>query len=177
MDVQTLKLIGQGYVPFMVFACLLALFAAANDTQRGYGRFADPKRRFALFRAATAIAAVHAIQHIIAAMQPGIMLTWWQNMGIDLIGFIMVTAPPRFMAQAVIGACFGAMLVFDVVLGLAGEQFIRFHYLFSTIAGYVAFATLMAWTIGVPPSAKDRMDRAWRWLSRVVFSPLGKKLA
>lgn len=177
MDVGALERMGSGYVPLMVFACLLALVRGWNDTMAGQGTFANERQRFALFRAAGAIGIVHAGQHIIAALQPGIMLTWWQNMGIDFIGFMMVTAPPRFVAQAVIGACFGAMLVFDVVLGIAGEQFIRFHYLFSTLAGYIAFVTLMAWTIGVPPGARRRMDRVGRWLSRVVLSPLGKKPA
>ena len=174
MDVATLQSLGSGYVPVMVFVCLLALARASREAYSGQGVFADPVKRFALFRAVTAIMIVHVSQHVIAAFQDD-PLTWWQNLGLDFLAFMCVTAPPRYTAQAIIGACFGVMIILDVLWAFVPEiWFGRVHYLGSTVAGYIAFFTLFFWTVG-GGRARMGMGRFGRWLSRVLLFSLGKK--
>lgn len=173
LDTATLQAIGAGYVPLMVFACLLAGMVAIRDTKRRRGRFSHGWARFALLRSAVAIAAIHVAQHWIG-QETQATLTWWQNLPLDLAAFIMATAPPRTWQQSMIGACFGTMVFMDVCWGIAGPSFGPFHYLISTMAGYTAFATLIIWTTGVPPRVQDSADRLRRWASQLVLAPLAK---
>lgn len=173
MSAQALMAMAGGYVPLMVFACLLAFVTAYWHMRRGYGRFTSFAARFAILRASAAIALMHGFQHAYGAYAAR-PLTGWENLAIDAVGFILVTAPPRSWPQTIIGACVGVMVFMDVCFILIGPDFGHLHFFFSTLAGYSAFVVLIGWSIGVPPGARERMVAGWRWVSGVVLAKVAR---
>lgn len=177
IDVETLKSMGAGYVPLMTIACLLAALMAFRDWRRGYGRFSALWPRLALLRASVTIAAAHMVQHALAIR--GITLTPLENLMIDFPAFMLVTLPPRCWQQAMIAAAFGLMVFMDVLWACVEPNMLvaQLHYVISTGAGYVAFGTLIIWSTGVPPGARNRVVDSWGRLAGVVLEKMGRHVA